>query len=356
MEVENLTTGDNDPQVNVEEQDNLNAQEVMVDDTQNKSTNVDDSLSNEPITDTKEYDDAWDNLDLNDDSIFDRDVASTTETQPLEPAESNVDDLSTTNDTNNNIGAFMVEKPVLKYKGKDIPIDNESELISLAQKGFSYETEMANMKPKKKALGIIDGIPLEVLQAVADIHNGKPEAISYIKSEYGIKDTTASNNDDNFWSDKPEQVEKVTDTYTPEVAVENPIETFWNDYSSNNQSAAAKVSDVYGGLEESFKAELYRPEVFPAFVQSVETGEFEKAYPIAIKEISLNPAMTWLQAYQVAVGKIGVPVQQQTEPPAGATPPANTGAADRNISESAKADMVWNDDKYFQELESKLFG
>jgi len=356
MDLENLTTGDDNPQVNSEIQDDQNTSEVMVDETQDESTNVDNSVSNEQSQE-EAYNEAWDNVNLDDDSVFDKAFSKTNDESTTVDIHS-ADPLSTTNETNNNIGSFMVDKPVLRYKGKDIPIDSEAELIALAQKGFQMETEAANMKPKKKALSIIDGIPLEVLQAVADIHGGNTDAISFIKSQYNIKDVVQATDNESFWDEgnkqETQQVEEKP-AYTPEVTAEDPLGEFWTAYSDNSQQAAAVVSDMYGSLEESFKAEIYKPNVFQAFVQSVESGEFEKAYPIAIKEKSLNPAMTWIQAYGVAAGKIGQAPVKQAEPPASATAPSNTNQS-RQMGGEAAADRVWEDDAYFKEIEAKLFG
>jgi len=356
MEVDNLTTGDQDPQVNSEIQDDANSSEVMVDETKDNSTSVDGSISNEQAQE-EAYADAWDNVDVNDDAIFERTFNATND-EPESVDTPVGDPLSTTQNTNNNIGAFMVDKPVLKFKGKEIPIDSSEELINLAQKGMQMETAAAEMKPKKKVLSIVDGIPLEVLQAVADIHGGNTNAIGYIKKQYGIEDTRSTESEDSFWGNENSNKEETPpkETYTPAVAVENPMEDFWENYSAGNQQMAGKVSDTYGSLDEGFKSEIYQPNVFPAFVQSVESGEFDSAYPIAIKEKSLNPAMTWLQAYGAAVGKLGQVPAKQTEPPASATPPSNGGGTDRNMSDTNKADRVWNDDAYFNDLESKLFG
>jgi len=355
MEVNDLTTGDDNPQVNSEIQDDANSSEVMVDETQDNSTSVDDSISNEQAQE-EAYADAWDNVDVNDESVFERAFGNTND-EPEVVDTPAVDPLSTTNDTNNNIGAFMVDKPVLKFKGKEIPIDSSEELINLAQKGMQMETAAAEMKPKKKALSIIEGVPLEVLQAVADIHGGNTDAIGYIKKQYGIEDARSADSEDSFWDEGNKQETPPKDeSYAPKIVSENPLDEFWANYTAGNQQMAGKVSDTYSQLDEGFKSEIYQPNVFPAFVQSVETGEFDSAYPIAIKEKSLNPAMTWLQAYGVAVKKIGVPAPVQTEPPASATPPSNGGGTDRNMSDASKADRVWNDDAYFNDLESKLFG
>jgi len=334
---ETLTTEGNDPQVNNEVQES-------------NETVVEDQVADNVTTDndaTDAYNDAWDKIDVTNDKVFES--FNTNEETIQAPAEPEIDPLSTTQDTNNNIGAFMVDKPVLTYKGKDIPIDSQEELIALAQKGFRMETEAAAMKPKKKALSIIDGIPLEVLQAVSDIHNGNKDAISYIKNQYDIKDEV----NDNVWgetkSDEPEN------NYSPAIEADDPVKNFWDEFVTNNKQESAKVSDIYSSLDESFKAEVYQDNIFQAFVGAVGSGEFEQVYPLAIKEKTLNPAMTWLQAYSVGAQKISAPETKQKEPPASAMPPANT-ATNRNVGGGNDADRVWNDDAYFKEIEAKLFG
>ena len=336
-EEEPLTTEGIDPQVNNEVQE---SNELVVEDQ------VADTATTDNYTEDA-YNDAWDNIDVTDDSIFES--SNTNEDSAQVPAEPEVDPLSTTQDTNNNIGAFMVDKPILTYKGKDIPIDSQDELIALAQKGFRMETEAAAMKPKKRALSIIDGIPLEVLQAISDIHNGNKDAISYIKNQYDIKEEV----NDDVWG--APQSDEPTKDYTPAIEVDDPIKNFWDEFVVNNKQQSAKVSDIYSSLDESFKNEIYKDNIFQAFVGAVGSGEFDQVYPLAIKEKTLNPAMTWLQAYSVGAQKVSAPVTKQKEPPVSATAPANT-ANGRNINSGNDADRVWNDDAYYKELEAKLFG
>ena len=366
MEVKDLTTGDVDPQVNSEIQDDQNSSDVMVDETQDTSASVDGSISNEQAQE-EAYAEAWDKVDLDDESIFDRASAPTNDA-PVAPVDTPaVDPLSTTQDTNNNIGAFMVDKPTLKFKGKEIPIDSQEELISLAQKGMQMETAAAEIKPKRKVLKIVEGIPLEVLQAVADIHSGNTGAISFLKKQYGIEDTRSTvpqKEAGSIWDEGGEvdpvpAVETPSETesaYAPQIAEEDPVGEYWNEFAQSNPTGAAKVNETYSGLDDSFKTEIYTPEAFPYFVASVNSGEFDNAYPLAIKEKSLNPAMTWIQAMSIAAKKVGQVEEPAPQPPASATPPANTSGADRNIGEQTKADRVWNDDTYFKEIEDKLFG
>jgi hypothetical protein len=279
-------------------------------------------------------------------------VEDTTVGNPFQQVD-NTEDVST-NGTNNSIGAFMTEKPVLKYKGREVPVDSPDELINLAQKGMSLEVRAAELKPKERLLKIVDGVPAEVLQAVADLHSGKKEAINYLKSQYGIADTSTKDNN-GFW-DEDNSNDQVSEdpAYTPEVKAEDPIAEFWNEFAANDQVAAANVNNVYSQLDESFKRDIYQPGVFQAFAQSVVSGEFENVYPIAVKEKSLNPAMSWIQAYQLAAQKGNVNTSPN-EPPAAATPPKTTDQS-RHMSAESAADRVWNDPDYFKKLETEIFG
>jgi len=330
-----LTTEDQDLQVNEEVQTEsiANSEEQIVEETTTES-------------EEKAYENAWNRIDVTDDKIFES--FSTNEESSKVPAEPIDDSLNTTQGTNNNIGAFMADKPVLTYKGKDIPIDTEEELITLAQKGFRMETEAAAMKPKKKILSIIDGVPMEVLQAVADIHNGNKDAISYIEKQYGIEEKKS----DDPWN-SPEEKPK-DKNYSPTITVEDPIKNFWEDFVTNNKQQAAKVGDIYESLEEGFKSEIYKDQVFQSFVEAVGTGEFETVYPVAIKEKTLNPAMTWLQAYAHAISKMSQPGVTQKEPPVSAAAPSNNNSG-RDINRGNDGDRVWNDDAYFKEVEARLF-
>jgi len=352
MDEKNLTTGDSNPQVNETEQ--VDNSVVLGEEQVSSDTNT--------LVDNNAYNDAWDKIDVNDDATLDDVFTTSVDEQVVENDESDgglkpLDDVST-NDTNNSIGAFMVDKPMLKFKGKEIPIDSADELINLAQKGFLLETEMSNIKPKKKLLKIIDGIPLEVLQAVADLNSGKKEAIDYLKSEYGIEDSRSSSEESSLWgSDNEEPAPEQKPTYTPSVKEDDPVAEFFNEFTAANPVAGAKVNEVYTSLDESFKAEVYDAKVFPVFVKAVESGEFETVYPLAMKEKVLNPAITWIQAYGLATQKM----QSGEQPPAITEPPVDTTLpktvdSQRHISDNDAADRVWNDPEYFKELEAKLFG
>jgi hypothetical protein len=348
MEEETLTTENLDSQVNTEEnvasEEEVNITVDQPDESIEASTDTGNDQSNDA------YSDAWDKIDVNDFESVDTVLDSTTEEEPqvnlneAEPAD--------VNDIKDTMNAFMVDKPVLKYKGKDIPIDDPNELIALAQKGFSYESEMAKIKPQKKVLNIVEGIPADVLQAVKDLHSGNTSAIEYLKKTYGIEDKTESSS--SFFDDEPESTSSKTEEYKPQVETTDPVLEIWNGFIESRPADAGKVNEIYSQLDESFKAEVYKPEVFPAFIESVVSGEFDEVYPLAVKEKTLNPAMTWLQAYAIAVKKRGNNKPQQTKPASNTNIPKTTQTK-RSVSDTANYDKVWEDDSYFKELEKQIF-
>jgi hypothetical protein len=364
MGVETLTT-EVEPQVN--EEQIVDSSEQVVDGSEDKELEVEvveepEATNVEDEDYTKAYDKVWEkDIDsVNPDELNAVDEEPEATVDPLQAEDNEQVDMDEA------MNVFMAEKPVLKYKGKDVPIETKEELIALAQKGFDYESKMANIKPKNKVLKIVDGIPLEVLQAVSDLNSGKKEAIQFLKDKYGIVDQEPPRKRDEDEVDslfgepkedteqKPKQ-EATKSQYVPEIPTEDPVMEFWEEYSKTNTQMAAKVNDIYSELDESFKAEVYKPEVFQSFVASVETGEFETVYPLAIKEKTLNPAMTWLQAYQLAAQKVGSQKEQQTKkPPAEAAPVKDTKSG-RDMSVDSIVDRVWNDDEYFKEVERKLF-
>ena len=115
---------------------------------------------------------------------------------------------------------------------------------------------------------------------------------------------------------------------------------------------AARVSETYSQLEPSFQTEIYKPGNFEAFVESVSTGEFDQLFPLAIKTKSLNPGLTWIQAYATAAQN-GMPAPTPSVP-AGVQAPASS--QEPRMGNSDKVDRVWNDPDYFDEVGKKLFG
>lgn len=243
------------------------------------------------------------------------------------------------------------KKFILKHKGKEIVIDNEEELVALAQKGLDYEFKMSRIKPFRKAVDIIEksGLTPEEVQALADAKDGKPEALEYLAKQYGIK-LGGSDDIDILLDEEPHDT-----NYKPSVEQHDPVQEIWEDVVRNDKELSGKVAGIWEELDDSFKSELWNPDTFSAFVGSVKTGEFEKVYPEAIKIKALNPALGWLQAYITAAQKIQQPntgqeVKQEMKQA------ARRSKKRTGYERTTKEIDPWKDESSIEELEKMIFG
>ena len=240
----------------------------------------------------------------------------------------------------------------LKHKGKEIEIDSIDELIALAQKGLDYEFKMTRIKPFRQAIDIIEKSGLEPsdVKALADIKNGNKEALDYLGSKYGINTGSEDEDIEDIFNDK----EPEKNTYEPEVQNNvDPVKEYWEEYSKNKPDVAGKIVSYWEELDPTFQQELWKQDVFPAFVQSVESGEFDNVYPKAIKAKALNPAISWLQAYVSSAQDIIQPKQQKK--PTGSVNRKETKKRSAVKSDYDDYDAVWNENTSLDELEQQLF-
>jgi hypothetical protein len=335
---ETLTTPTIDGDVTETE---INPDEQVAEETQVESTEVEE-------TNEDEYAKAWESIDTSNPSegLF---GATTVDDEPTVDSEDQtieqVDELPQVEQQ-----GLLIKNPVLKYKGREIPIDNEEEAINLMQKGFKLESEMAKIKPFKSYMNVIDSgnITIEDLTAFNDAMSGNDQAKKYIQKKLGV-DTSEANS--SFFDEVDTPTETDVD-YKPEVPVQDPVAEYFAGITEENPEVAGKVSTVYSDLDDEFKREVYNPQVFPMFAVSVANGEFEKLYPFAIKERLSNPALSWLQAYQMAGQKQGKPEEKATVP-SNSTKVPKRGTNKRRVSTD-------NYDRAFEmdtkDLEAKLFG
>ena len=301
---------------------------------------------------TTEYDEAWDKIDteVGFEEFFSEQPQTTgseEESQVEQAEEKPVEEAPK---------GLVIENPVLKFKGKEIPIESAEELLTLAQKGLRFEIDMGKIKPHKRAIRLMEesNISEEHLKALADALSGKREAVEYIAREAGIelKDESV-----NLFSD---DTEPQGGDYKPAVEPQDPVKEFWDAFTQDNPTESAKVIEVYNDLDETFKAEIYKPDVFPLFVGSVTSGEFEKAYPVALKLKAMNPAANWLQVYAQAVqslaGEEAPVVPEKKEPPAAVHVSKPTVRETKPVKEKDIEKRIWEDDSYEEELLNKLFG
>jgi hypothetical protein len=239
---------------------------------------------------------------------------------------------------------LLIKNPVLNYKGRAIRIDDEQELINLAQKGFKLELEMGRIKPKKRLLRKLEenGITDEDIQALIDLKNKKSGVIAFLKRQYGIEE-------DDYGFDDDET------KYTPEVEEVDPLQEYIDTLSEDKPEVLGKAVEILKQLDDGFKAELNDVKIFPAFIEAVEMGEFEKAYPYVLRVKATNPASSWLQAYQVGVQKMieaEMKTKKQSQPDKDLSP--TRGSVKRKRGKIS-VDDIWNDSSLEEELFNKYF-
>jgi len=319
---------------------------------QNADSNEDENQVESPVTeetttDESEYDKAWKTLDKDEipDEIFGETTAPqepSSETNELEPV---VEEQVKPQE------GLVITNPILRHNGRDIPVDSEEELLRLAQQGLDYNIKSGKLKKAKPFVSLVDqGLTVEMAKAVVDLINGNHGALDYIKQQAGIKEDTS--NDGIFGYDEPQKKEE---EYKPEVKAEDPVMEFFNDVSSNYPELGAKVSTIYAEIDDGFKTEVYTPQTFSAFVQSISTGEFEKVYPLAIKARAINPALSWLEAYKYAGQKLAAgsqPDQKEAVQPPNGTSAPQSKKTDRSVNK-LDYDSAFNMD--MSELEERLF-
>ena len=332
------------------------AQSDENDNPQTEENNTENIQTDEnPQTEEKdEYDEVW-NKDLNEVDLTElseeptEQETSEEQKQIEEPIEEKNEDtnVGSEEEKNNEPQGLVITKP-LKYRGKEIWVRTEDEAIELMQKGLDYSFKMNKIKPLRNIASIIEeaGITPEDVKALADAKNGKAEAIKYLANKFGIE---LESEDDIFSEEEP-----TSTNYKPEVQEEDPIKEFYTDLTQRDPELAGKVSKIWDTIDDTFKVELYKPDVFPAFVGSVQTGEFEQVLPEAVKIKALNPALSWLQAYQYASQNIS-PVQRQVSEPTDTVKPKKTVKTKRKRKTIEETyDEIWNS-KSLEELEKELF-
>jgi len=341
----------------------------MKNDEKNLTTPQKEDVNEEKLFD--DYDTAWDEVDLdNPNIIFDNEDEKKTEEEVNKIVEGEekkkdivreaggleADEPKEEKDVSIEAsdipkGAIFIDEPI-KFKGREIPIESKEEAYALMQKGFKLETEMAKIKPYKGYIRLIEdaGIDLEDLQAIADLKQGKKEAINYFTNKYGIELESFDFLDEKTKEYKPQVKEEVKEA-------SDPISDFWNDVVETDPELAGKVASVYNELPDDFKAEVYKPEVFPAFVDSIKSGEFDRLYPVALKIKAVNPAVSWQDAYLMAYEKQGDENKEEQKSKE-ESDELNIPNADNEIKESQidEYDRVWDDDDYFKQIEKEMFG
>jgi len=300
-------------------------------------------------TNGSDYDKAWADIDTDNPSeeLFgenlSEDTPSTLEDQQEVPVDNTDVETQTT--------GLMITNPVLKFKGRDIPIDSEEEAINLMQKGFKLNSEMSKIKPYKQMISILDNstVGTDDLKAFADAMSGDEGAKTYIQKKLGLNTSEASTS----FFDEVDTPRNTVDEYKPEVPQTDAVADYFRDVTENNPEVAGKVSQVYADIDDEFKNEVYTSQMFPMFVSSIASGEFDKLYPMAIKLKLASPQSTWLGAYQEASKRANGGEKPKTDVPPASTQIPKQGSNKPRATGSAY-DNAFGMDR--QELEDRIFG
>jgi len=312
---------------------------------ENDNLEVNNNNDENPQTEDKdEYDDVWEKGTLEDIALEPQPEEENSGSDDNEEPEDQPDEKEQTQN------GVVITKP-LKYRGKEIWVKSEDEAIELMQKGLDYSFKMNKIKPHRSIVNIVEeaGLSVEDIKALADAKAGKQEAIKYLANKFGIE---LENNDDDIFGDVGNGNKA---NYQPEVEQTDPVLEIYQEIAQREPDVAGKVSKIWDELDPTFKQELYNPNIFRAFVGSVKTGEFDSVYPEVIKLKAINPAVSWLQAYQYVAQQLGS-VQRQTQEPSEVVKPKPTKQV-KKVKKSIKDsyDEIWDDKKSLEELEKEIF-
>ena len=317
----------------------------------NIETNAEETVSQEVENnveepETDEYDKVWDSED---DTTLEESIDEISNDNNVDEQET-----STEPEINNSVDGVVITRP-LKYKGKEIFVNSEDEALALMQKGLDYEQKMTRIKPFRTAIDIIDenGIEPADVKALADIKGGSKDALDYLAKKYNLKVEESNDKLNNLFDEEPTKQDEANYEPTVDESVNDPVKEYWEQVSNEKPDVAGKTLTVWNEIDPTFQQELWNKDVFPAFVGSVETGEFERVYPTAIKVKAINPALTWLQAYSSAMQEL-VNTDDTKEP---------TEVVERKSTKKRSAvndryddyDSVWDSDTSIDELEQQLF-
>jgi len=345
-----------------------NEMDAIDDKNVNNESHENDDVSNtedykEDVSEEKdtsdEYDKYWDeDIDqLDGDGFNIDDVGDDDDDDEIDEYGSDLDDEEFDDDNNDddaNANSISITKP-LKYRGKEIWVRSEEEAIELMQKGLDYSFKMSKIKPYREVIDILEksDLSIEDVKALSDVKNGNKDALKYLLKKYNVDFNDLY--EDNIYDDANNE----ESDYKPEINKKNAIEEIYEDIANTDPELAGKVAGVFNSLDDTFKIELNNPNVFMAFIKSVESGEFDKVYPEAIRVKALNPAINWIQAYQIAFRNINTNKNTQTQqikkPSQVVQPRRNKNKQKRTTTIEEKYDELWSDKYSLEDLEKMIF-
>ena len=322
-----------------------NTPSEQVDNTENEQVTTEESTNaSAMVSQTDQYDEAYDK------AFAEVDIDNP---DTIEVSQSNVEEEPTTEEENieskdqeveqsDNDPFALTEDGYLTQelvdRGRTFRVTPE-ELFAFANKGLNYEEKNREIKPFKPYMKVLkeNNVDVEDVKALADFVSGKKEALKHLLNKYDAD---------------PYDIDAAEEQYTPDVEQYNsdPVQELWSEMQKNDPQASEVVADVFNSIDEEFRQEVYNEDVFPAFVDDVSNGTFEKLYPEAQKLKALYPKATWLQAYAEANNRLAKSMSKR-EIPNGVQPPVDRGTPANHI---AKADDIWNDEDAYKAMEQMI--
>lgn len=216
----------------------------------------------------------------------------------------------------------LVDSIEVVLNGQKI-IVTADEVQDLLQKGLQARLELKELQEIKPIFNFLieNGIDKKDLIALKDLKSGNKEALQYFKDLAGIKDNDDgwfNDDEDEFIFDEEPQPKQKQKRYEPKLEEENtskdPMETYIEYVYSQDPDLANRALTILNELPNSIKLELYNEQLFPAFVQSVKTGEWDKVSPLALKIYAKDNKINFKFAYQKAIQMLQNGNLQEKEP------------------------------------------
>lgn len=321
-------------ETNVEEQ--VETPEVIQEETLTNDT----ELSQEEAR----YNKAFEEMDLDDPdtSAFGEQTNVMESPEATIPEDKIVEEAAIENDT---IDPFAVDddgylvRPLVD-RGREVRVTPQ-ELFEFGNKGTNYESKNAEMKPFKEFVNVLkknSNISIEDLTSLADLANGKKEALKHLIAKYDV---------DVYDVDSSEE------KYTPDTKQYNsdPVADVWSDYQQQNPEGSEVVATAFNTMDEEFRQEVYNEKTFPLFADDVNKGIFDKLYPETMKIKSLYPQASWLEAYSEANNRYTQSLQKKKQVPSHIDAPKDLGS---NASPSGTADSIWDDPEVYDRMHREL--
>lgn len=305
--------------------------EETVETIEEASTNSEESPSQDEA-----YDKAFDTIDLDN-----PDMSLFTESTNVEeePEQTTVED-EIPEETAEESDPFALDEDgylirTLTDRGKEVKVTPE-ELFTFGDKGTNYEVRNAEITPFKPYMKVLKehNVGIEDVKALADFVGGKKEALKHLISKYDVDVYDIDNSEEK---------------YTPETEQynSNPVEELWTSYQSTNPEESEKVAEVFNGIDEGFRNEVYNEGTFPSFIDDVNKGIFNELYPETAKIKALYPQASWIDAYSEANRRY-VDKTSKKVIPNNVGAPRDTG--NPSSTGKSKADAIWSDNDAYDEM------